>query len=85
MTHKTLDDLRDDLNRAYEQNVVSFFHIGKVSTAKTSAAEIFYEDSSFDVYVALKSEYMNREDHLKMYMRKTYGHLIRVLAVEQYG
>lgn len=85
MTGYTLDDLRNDLERAYEKNVVAFYHIGKVATSNSFISDLYYEDACFDVYVALKSEYMIREDVLKRYMRRKYGELIRILAVERYG
>lgn len=84
MTKHTLDQLRDDLERAYEKNAVAFYHIGKVAGSNSFISEIYYDDC-FDVYVALKTEYMVREDVLKRYMRRKYGDLIRILAVERYG
>lgn len=85
MKKPTLDDMRDDLDRAYEKSAVAFYHIGKVVKSNTFISEMFYEEDFFDVYVALKSNFILKEDELKRYMRKRYGHLIRVLAVELYG
>jgi hypothetical protein len=82
MNLPTFDDMRDDLNRAYERDVIAYFHIGKVADVTSFISEIFYAEEQFDVYVAIKTEYMAKEDEFKKYMRQRYGHMIRVLVVE---
>lgn len=82
MSVATFDDMRDDLNRAYERDVIAYFHIGKVPGVTSFISEVFYADDQFDVYIAIKNTYMSKEDGLKQYMRQKYGHMIRVLVVE---
>jgi len=84
MSLPSFDDMRDDLNRAYVQDVIAYFHIGKVPGVTSFISEIFYADDQFDVYIAIKNTYITKEDALKQYMRQKYGHIIRVLVVEQH-
>lgn len=84
MSLPSFDDMRDDLNRAYVRDVIAYFHIGKVPGVTSFISEIFYADDQFDVYIAIKNSYITKEDALKKYMRQKYGHMIRVLVVEQH-
>jgi hypothetical protein len=84
MSLPTFDDMRDDLNRAYEREAIAYFHIGKVPGVTSFISEIFYADDQFDVYIAIKNTYLAKEDDLKQYMRQKYGHIIRLLVVEQH-
>lgn len=84
MSLPTFDDMRDDLNRAYERDAIAYFHIGKVPGVTSFISEVFYSEDQFDVYIAIKNSFMAKEDVLKAYMRQKYGHMIRVLVVEQH-
>lgn len=82
MDEPTFDEMRDDLNRAYMQGVLVHFHIGKVPGVTSFISEIFYSEDQFDVYISMKRTYSAKENVLKKYMRKKYGHIIRILVVE---
>ena len=82
MIGTTFDDMREELNRAHTQNVIVYFHIGKVPGPTSFISEVFYFDNQFNVYIVLKSQYLSKEDALKKYLRQKYGHIIRLIAVE---
>lgn len=78
----TLDDLRQDLDKAFKKGAVHYYHIGKVPNDSTFISEVYYSDDQFDVYVSLHKSTYHKEDLLKSYIRKKYGSIVRVLVVE---
>jgi hypothetical protein len=78
----SLDDLRDELNRAHVAGKIAYYHIGKVPSVRSFISEVFYEDDLFDVYIGLSRDFIHKEDKLRKYVRTKYEKIVRVIVVE---